>query len=1008
MARIRISRNSFSGGVISKAAQANTVSQFYNYSLDVCRNMVINPLGGAYKRQGTVYVSDLASEEVKLVEYFYESGKSCIIVFSEGTTASIYGWFRNYQKPFQSEIRKFEIELGEQLKYEDFKRLQYFSLENKLYFYINRREGGPTAGFWTFELVSGTEFEFELHKGIEFAPGPKSPLFPARLLYVVKISESDTNFTLTLKTERGEVDGNIFNEKLIGCKISYKLIITPLEDNKNAEVYYPELEIKEVQDGIITLAELTPASTKMFVSQNEVTVREWFISAFDGNETYGGILNNPDAMCLLQGRLIIGKKSLVFASKVDINPLCFAMGADPEDGFTYSIVTGNMGDILWVSPIEKLMIGSSNGVYLIGNSARFAEPLTHDTFVPTKIGVTGSNSLPAVTSEGNILFVGSDSRSVYEVSITQYGEYMVMPTNELSLDMVREGIIDHTWQQNPRKVYWGITRDGALVGSSYRAATESEPAIRAWHDHVLGGESSQILQCETSMADGFDLLWVACKRDVGGEGKITLEYLPKPFSPLDDEIFEQQYSDCSVTVMNAHIISNIENAGNCVVNQQYEEEDFDVLIQYVTQERGRLILVHHTDAGLDRVYINDQLNYFSLTKNYFGIDAYDSRYIPAIGSFGFVGECYCFFETNVLINSITNIDGQLHNMVLVHADTTLFRRFHDNGMVLFSDTGNNGLDNNVFGIGDFTPDGFILLDYVTRNPITLVVQDISDKSKIFFATNNALTLSAGKDPKVIFDANLFDETLINATLHTCKLRKVYGATGYNTGDFNLKLDEINLEDKIFKYGCYRKPNEGEDETITYVANTSRYGIYSTTIVPNGYAYFYFDKVRREEISHLIGQAIWYCSDGNWTYRKIFTLSEDLFDEENLFKLNTPVVAANFGLPYSCSIMPVPAEGGSIFGTSDGLMGRQRPIMISLYSSIGGEYAPYINEKLYPIDYPINLSALEERPLYTGSITLPISSAKDSTIRTVYLYQMEPVSFNVLGIVQDIIVQEDVQ
>lgn len=64
MARVRINRNSFSGGVFSKKAQANSNAEIYNYGLDICRNMIIDPLGGAYKRQGTRHVTELESDKM--------------------------------------------------------------------------------------------------------------------------------------------------------------------------------------------------------------------------------------------------------------------------------------------------------------------------------------------------------------------------------------------------------------------------------------------------------------------------------------------------------------------------------------------------------------------------------------------------------------------------------------------------------------------------------------------------------------------------------------------------------------------------------------------------------------------------------------------------------------------------------------------------------------------------------------------------------------------------------
>jgi hypothetical protein len=772
MARIRVNRNSFAAGVLSKKAQANSSAEMYNYGLDICRNMVIDPLGGAYKRQGTNYVTTIDSDKCRIIEFKFAPGKSCIVMFSESDIT-----FFQYTVD-KIKISKVEYEQGDELKYEDFVKMPYFILENKLYFYIARREAGPKPGFWSIEQevpVTSTDpdFKFTVINGIRFIPGPKYPMVPTRLL-VVKWDKENDKYVLKLKTEEGIEDISSFSEKDVGRKISFKLENPPTSDN--AGVYWPEVVINTVENGVITSATLTPASSDIKTDrEDEFNVREWLISAFDGSDEYGGKLGNPDAMTLFQGRMYVGKDTYVFASKVDTSPLCFALGGNDEDGFVQRITSGNMGKILWMHPIEKLIVGTADGIYLIGNSAKYAEPITISTFVANKIGTMGSNNLQAINAQDNIVFVGPDNKSVYELTITQEGSYVISRINRLSEDLVKSTIIDHTWQQSPRKIYWCVTNDGALVGCTY----DREGSIRAWHDHVLGGRNTYVLQCETTADEGFDVLWLLVKREILGKLIISLEYMPPPFDPVSEDIFKQMYTDSAVTISNKYQIKNIINSGVYYANIEYGEEEFGALENYIDTHRGDLIIVMNEDFGT--IYDNPKLNYFSFRNNGFLIDAYDSRFIIAEEHNELISNSYMMVKTVLQASEIKNESSEfITDAVFVKFATTynigaLFGKFND-AIILFKDTGYKDLDSKVFCPGDMVGSGFFLKDR-DGNKVSIKLEgNLNEKNILYFGTMRKPVISETNDPLVEFGENIFNEDVDddNRKYRTCRMAEIKG------------------------------------------------------------------------------------------------------------------------------------------------------------------------------------------------------------------------------------------
>lgn len=480
-----------------------------------------------------------------------------MVLFSE----SKISFFEHIDETFNT--TSIEYDEKDKLLYEDFSKMSYFQFENKLYFYIAKRENGPTSGFWSIELDTESEFSFTILKGHKMVPGPKVPYSPSRLLKVTPKTENETKyFEIQTLTEEGLIDKNIFTSADEERKITFKYSKSASENR--TDVYWPEVEIEKVSYGKVTKAVLTPGSTKE-TPNDEINIREWFISAFDESTETGGRLGSPDTITMFQGRLYLGKNTYIFASKRSTWPLCFAMGANEDDGFVQRITSGNMGQILWMYPIEKMIIGTADGIYLVGNTAQYAEAITNYNFVATKIGSMGTNDIVPIDAEGNLIFVGTDNKSVYELSLTQDGGYVISRINGLSEDLMRSSIIDHAWQQYPRKIYWTVMNDGALLGCTY----DKEGAIRAWHEHTIGGKNTFVLQCETTKEKDIDILWLIVRREIGEELTVSLEILPPPFNEVESEIFEQEYTDSGTRLQNKHIIRDIKNAESYFVSVSY-------------------------------------------------------------------------------------------------------------------------------------------------------------------------------------------------------------------------------------------------------------------------------------------------------------------------------------------------------------------------------------------------------------------------------------------------------
>jgi hypothetical protein len=688
-------------------------------------------------------------------------------------------------------------------------------------------------------------------------------------------------------------------------------------------------------------------------------------------------------------------------------------------------------------PMEKLIVGSSNGIYLIGNTSVYAEVLKATNFAALKIGNMGCNNLMPVNAEGNMIYVALDNKTVNEFTIAQDGGYVLGSINGLSTDLVKSGIIDHTWQQSPRKIYWCVTNDGALVGCSY----DKNLAVRAWHDHVLGGKNTYVLQCDTNIDNGIDVLWLIVRREVNNRSIVSLEYLSDVFDPVEEEVFNQQYTDSSVLINVKYPIKNIENSGFVAVRLELEDnpQNHNQLTTFLSNvgEQRNLILFKETYDELYDIYDNANLNFYGISKYKFDdderciffIDAYNSEYVPSEESVSVLEDYSMLFNISIRITSIENVSGfDTHDLIKIETEDTNFWRVMvpeegDFAFIMLKDSGFLELDNRLFKIVRnfiISENAFFLCD--TNNDLAKIQLDENEKlnsdCQLFFSPiqGKEILRNDCKDPKITFSQNVEkDEVPENAVPHSCRMSKIKGAYGYNGGDFNLKLDQIK-DEREYIYGIYYLQTEEEkekdpDELIKFVSNTHEFGIYDSLLEENGYAYFYFSDILANSIKHLVGQEICYTLNGNFSYRKVFTLTESMF-EEGRFKLYKNAFSVNIGLPYRAELSLLPLSGGSLLGASEGCVGQQSRVVLMMYASLGGQYGPAYPTELndserliQEIPYPFDNTLNKEKELVTASIRVPIYPNRDNTIRTVYLRSDDPLSFNVIGIVQDVNVSD---
>lgn len=257
--------------------------------------------------------------------------------------------------------------------------------------------------------------------------------------------------------------------------------------------------------------------------------------------------NYPSVAAFYEERLVWAatpnEPQTVWASKTgDFENLTIGSAAD--DALKFSILDGQVNAIQWLAPMAALIAGTSSAEFAI--SGENNSSLTPTSAQAKRQMTSGSASLPALTIGYACLHVGRSGRVLWELAynFTQNG-YIGTEISVLSRHLLRAGVVEVAWQQDPWRAVWCVLTDGTLAAVTYMRDQE----VVAWHRHELGGTSVKVLSAAAIQAGTDGQLWLLVERDFGGSTRRFVEYLTPDFAQTPDigDATDAFFVDCGLT-----------------------------------------------------------------------------------------------------------------------------------------------------------------------------------------------------------------------------------------------------------------------------------------------------------------------------------------------------------------------------------------------------------------------------------------------------------------------------
>jgi hypothetical protein len=1042
MARIRFNYNSFSTGFVSKKILGNSDFEGYNQGLLECTNFIIQHTGGCFKRGGTEFIAYTKNNgEAELVPFYFSADESYMCEFGN----QYVRFYTKYGPILKNDNTIFELPTTFSLA--DFRKATVFQNGNVMTIIMQKG---------VFLLLRKSEKEFSI-AGVPFTYPPLRPINYSNNT-CINITKTAANTYKVVPYNKNSNPPNLPPPEeapfFYPTDVNQILVIGKTENDVEKKYVLRITAVTDYQQGFTQLTCVWDPNlnTGAPPASLEGVQLEWQISQFTADRLDKENLG----VGLYEGRLFLGSENLVWGSSLALQDILdFKLGTNDDDAVAFLINEVKSDRILWMIGQSKLFLATSSGLFLGGAATFNDSAVTPANFRVRLFETIGSSPVKPISAMNTIFFVDSSNINLHEIVLS--AETGVYQANDLSLlgnDLTVSGIIAHTWQQNPIKTYWCAVEDGYLCSLTYL----KNNGVMAWAKHVISGSNVKVESLNTLQYKSSANVWMVVKRQINNQIVRSIEYMHSIYNPLAQEEFKQFFVDSGKIKELKHTITNISQGNNYSFTSN---EDIRPRINDASANASELKIMFRVTTDIPPPApgqlkpnpIFDRLPFvaknFRKKNNTFLFDFFTSfdeiRTLKADGTKTMVtytpyrnqqiayGKIDPDSYQNVYANSpkaeIYAKVSEIRNVSL--GDNTFIScdlaKLKKGDSILFHHSdlrGDNWVDYSLqdnatrttFIVGEIK-DGAFQLNYLNNGSeeryktnakyspndhgeiykkvtgeFILTSTNVASGANCVITVEGQITLSAAdeRDHKGgdVYVNKVSGMTEINGVRYRIKSVKYYA-----------KTDKVEAHSEVKLFNYLASPDENDPQYLVPL-DAAEFSIYDVDKPNNGNMYEYFTRV--DGLDHLVGQTVSVCSNGNSLANRIV---EDHTNESPKwcgFTLDHPSMYCVAGLPMKATLETTPFSGGSVLGSSVGVVGQQVHAVFHLYYSLGGKYGaeknrtyafPYAQDSPKPFNQP--------KKLFTGIKKLPLLNAQNIYERRIYVEHEEPIAFNLLSITQEI-------
>ena len=264
-----------------------------------------------------------------------------------------------------------------------------------------------------------------------------------------------------------------------------------------------------------------------------VASTDWSLGAFSPTTGF------PSTVSFYEERLVYAAtatqpQTLFFSQSGDFDN--FQDGVNDAEAMIYTIGSNQVNIIRYLASSRSLVVGTSGGEFAVRAGA------SDQALTPTNIQIKrqasyGSADIQPIQSGNATLFVQRAKRKLRELTYNFDSDSYQAPDLTILAEHITEtGINEIAAMQEPDNIIWAVLDDGTFCGMTYRREEE----VVAWHRHKLGGTFTGVhsIFATGTYAYGIvenvatvpgdldeDQTYIVVKRTIGGATKRYIEYL---------------------------------------------------------------------------------------------------------------------------------------------------------------------------------------------------------------------------------------------------------------------------------------------------------------------------------------------------------------------------------------------------------------------------------------------------------------------------------------------------
>lgn len=214
----------------------------------------------------------------------------------------------------------------------------------------------------------------------------------------------------------------------------------------------------------------------------------------------------------------------------------FRVSSEDDSALHLTIASDNQSRICWIAPARGLLVGTSDGVWMLGGGD--GGPLTPSNAAFRRQTSVGCENLPALAVEGCVIFPQRCGTRLREISYKLESDgFAASDLSLLAEHLLRPGVREYAVQEGAGSYVWVVLNDGGLAVLTLHP----EQQVSAWQRVEIPDFDVLHVATLPRMGAELDEVWLVLRRRSSGELSLQRMCADNPYCDASQIVQSDEY-----------------------------------------------------------------------------------------------------------------------------------------------------------------------------------------------------------------------------------------------------------------------------------------------------------------------------------------------------------------------------------------------------------------------------------------------------------------------------------